>query len=247
LAVGEFCPALRSIEKGRRSTKTDQAHIKTDQTNTRRKFLMVSKTQKRRPENPAWRKGGRSPNPGGRPRVLEEVRAACQARGQEIVNRLFEIANDHDASTYGRVVALKTLAAYAWGSPISQTAVMMLDARRGDGGSLENDIVIMFGKNASPDDADALPLSEFAERVQRAKVVENVPPRERLAAIEDLRPAKVSERRVELERALAETNREIERLQRVQEQRFADVEPLDRPGWSMDGQVGRSDWPGRTR
>jgi len=75
---------------------------------------------------------GRSGNPGGRSKVVHEIRATCQMRGEEIVDRLFEIANDKKATTYGRVVALKTLAAYAWGDPISQAALHLLDHRRGD-------------------------------------------------------------------------------------------------------------------
>jgi hypothetical protein len=42
---------------------------------------------------PRW-KPGQSGNPSGRPKIVREIRALCQKRGREIVDRLFEIAND---------------------------------------------------------------------------------------------------------------------------------------------------------
>jgi len=181
---------------------------------------------------PKFKKGG-SGNPGGRPKVLHEVRATCQKRGQEIVDRLFEIANDKKATTYGRVVALKTLAAYAWGNPISQAALHLLDHRRGDAEGGEVVITVGFER-------PAIPLSEFAA---------TDPPQQRLVEIEDLRPAALAtsletrqERLARLQAELEANEREIERLQRV----AAERQPwgVEKNDWPMDVPP-KGDWPGR--
>src|SRR6516165_3613242 len=181
---------------------------------------------------PKFKKGG-SGNPGGRPKVLHEVRATCQKRGQEIVDRLFEIANDKKATTYGRVVALKTLAAYAWGNPISQAAVHLLDHRRDDADGGEVVVQVAFGR-------PAIPLSEFAA---------TDPPQQKFVEIEDLRPAALAtsletrqERHARLQGELEENEREIARLQRV----AAERQPwgVKKSDWPMDVPP-KGDWPGR--
>ena len=177
-------------------------------------------------------KKGRSGNPGGRPKVLHGVRATCQKRGQEIVDRLFEIANDKKATTYGRVVALKTLAAYAWGNPISQAALHLLDHRRGDADSGEVVIQVGWGKTVA--------LDEFAKPSQQD-------PDTKL--VEDLRPATLAmsletrqERLARLQGELEENEREIARLQRV----AAERQPwgVEKNDWPMNAPP-KGDWPGR--
>ena len=187
---------------------------------------------KARRGNPNWVKGGRSPNPGGRSKVLKQVRDACQARGQEIVDRLFQIANDKTATTYGRVVALKVLAAYAWGNPISQAAVHLLDHRHCDADGGEVVIQVGFGKPVA--------LDEFAKPSQQDPDMK---------LVEDLRPATLAmsletrqERLARLQGELEENEREIARLQRV----AAERQPwgVKKSDWPMDVPP-KGDWPGR--
>jgi len=192
--------------------------------------------------NPNWKKGGRSPNPGGRPKVLHEIRAVLEKREDEIVDELFRIAHDRKQSTYGRVFALRILAAYRWGNPISLTAVQLLDARKGRSDGSEVSIEIGFrGPTVS--------LDEFAQAEP-----EQLPDTK---LVEDLRAGPVSERRARLERELAENEREIARLTRLQEERGTplDLDELrraqDRANAEHKAAANRvdplSDWPGRTR
>jgi hypothetical protein len=143
--------------------------------------------------------------------VLKLVRDACQARGQEIVDRLFQIANDKGQSTYGRVAALRTLAAYAWGSPVSMAAVHLLDHRRDNGDGQEVAVTIAFvGKDGQPATLD---LDAYAAQATQSPELKPAP------MIEDLRPASMAATketrevaRARLRAELEANEREIERL-----------------------------------
>lgn len=84
--------------------------------------------------NPNWRKGGPSPHPGGRPKQRWELVEKIQARGEELVNALFDIVDEcpkekptgnERGPQYEivgpthreRIEAAKTLIAYGYGKP----------------------------------------------------------------------------------------------------------------------------------
>lgn len=66
--------------------------------------------------NPAWVKGGPSPNPAGRPGGYEEFRALCKERSPQAVAALEAALSNGDASA---VAAARVLLEYAWGKPSS--------------------------------------------------------------------------------------------------------------------------------
>jgi hypothetical protein len=185
-------------------------------------------TNTRRRGNPNWKKGGRSPNPGGRPKVLQHVRAACQGRGQEIVDRLFEIANDKGATSYAAVVALKILAAYAWGSPVSQSALHLIDHRKD--GQDGNEVIIEIC--AGPEGSEKIySLDELAGAVEVRRDVQAAPAPAEPASqllIEGLRPETLSVDIEEVERLLAQTRAMADRLEADNERKqrlLAEREP----------------------
>jgi hypothetical protein len=69
--------------------------------------------QKRKRGNPAWVKGGPSPNPTGRPGGYEEFRATCKTYSTEALTAL------RNAIAHGDVQAARVLLEYAWGKPSS--------------------------------------------------------------------------------------------------------------------------------
>lgn len=62
-------------------------------------------------------KKGQSGNPGGRPVVLGEVRAAARSRSFEAISTLAEIMNSGDESASARLRAAEILLQRAWGRP----------------------------------------------------------------------------------------------------------------------------------
>jgi hypothetical protein len=76
-------------------------------------------------------KDGQSGNPGGRPKLLKELKDKIQLRGDELVEKLFSIAVDppkvkkmgrrviiDGPSARERVMAIEKLLAYAYGRPV---------------------------------------------------------------------------------------------------------------------------------
>lgn len=63
---------------------------------------------------------GQSGNPGGRPRVLEQVREVARAQTAKMIGVLVGIANDPQAPPAARVSAANAVLDRAWGKP-SQT------------------------------------------------------------------------------------------------------------------------------
>lgn len=66
--------------------------------------------------NPAWKRGGPSPNPGGRPAKMQACREAIEgARDPKKVGRLLDAL--YDAGIAGDISAAKTWLAYTCGPP----------------------------------------------------------------------------------------------------------------------------------
>lgn len=63
---------------------------------------MAVAENKRRQGNAAWQKGGKSPNPGGRPKAEREVLALARTKGKEALLRLIALTKSDNES-----VALK--------------------------------------------------------------------------------------------------------------------------------------------
>lgn len=74
---------------------------------------------------------GQSGNPGGRPKLLKELKERIQARGEELIEKLFAIAVDppkpkrvgrrvllDGPSAKERVMAIEKLLAYGYGKPV---------------------------------------------------------------------------------------------------------------------------------
>lgn len=79
----------------------------------------MSKAKK--PGNPNWKKGGPSPNPGGRPKIAEAFRASCRAFVDEHVLQAWQ----NEVLTLGKdwLRASELLAAYGYGRPTQTVEV----------------------------------------------------------------------------------------------------------------------------
>lgn len=99
-------------------------------------------TEKRGRGNPSWRKGGPSPNPGGRSLESREMVEAFRLKGEKFVAKVEELADE------GNIEALKLAMAYAYGKP---NATLMLADPNGKPLSIGLDI-----SKLSDDDARAL-------------------------------------------------------------------------------------------
>ena len=99
-------------------------------------------TEKRGRGNPAWKKGGASPNPGGRSLEARDMVEAFKLSGPAFVAKIEELAGE------GNIEALKLGMAYAYGKP---NATLMLADPTGKPLSIGLDI-----SKLSDDDARAL-------------------------------------------------------------------------------------------
>jgi hypothetical protein len=106
------------------------------------------------------------------------------------------------------VFALKTLAAYGWGNPISQSAVHLLDHRRGEGEDTGEVVIeLIAGADGA---ARTFTLEELA--AVPAKPAPAAPTPTRLM-IEDMRPQVLEVDIAEAERLLAQTRAMADRLE----------------------------------
>ena len=64
-----------------------------------------------------WLKGTKSPNPGGRPREVSDVRELAKAHSAEAISTLAEIMRDRDAPPAARTAAATALLDRAFGKP----------------------------------------------------------------------------------------------------------------------------------
>ena len=72
---------------------------------------------KRKKGNPAWRKGGVSPNPGGRPAVVGELQELARIHTSQALMTLVEVMNNSDAPPAARVTAATALLDRGYGKP----------------------------------------------------------------------------------------------------------------------------------
>lgn len=64
-----------------------------------------------------WQKGGASPNPGGRPREVGDMRELAKAHSAEAIETLAEIMRDKDAPPAARTAAATALLDRGFGRP----------------------------------------------------------------------------------------------------------------------------------
>ncbi len=74
-------------------------------------------------------KKGQSGNPGGRPKVLGEVRELAQKHGPECITGLLEIARNTQAPAPARVAAYNALLDRGYGKPHQETTTHLDDQR----------------------------------------------------------------------------------------------------------------------
>ena len=86
------------------------------------KFESNSET-KRKKGNPAWQKGGVSPNPGGRPAVIRDLREAAQGYSEEALTVLAGVMRDADAPPAAKVAAARELLDRGFGKAIQAVDV----------------------------------------------------------------------------------------------------------------------------
>lgn len=73
--------------------------------------------QKKRRGNPAWQKGMASPNAGGRPREVGDMRELAKSYTEAAVRTLANVMNDETASAGARTAAACALLDRAYGRP----------------------------------------------------------------------------------------------------------------------------------
>jgi hypothetical protein len=80
----------------------------------------------RRLPRTAWQKG-KSANPGGRPKVLVEVRDLARIHTAEAIDTLVSIMRDDSKSEHARIAAATQLLNRGWGSPPGHEWLMNLN------------------------------------------------------------------------------------------------------------------------
>jgi hypothetical protein len=114
-----------------------------------------------------WVKGGPSPNPGGRPKVLHEVRALAREHTARAIERLADMLDHPD----GRVVvaAASTLLDRGWGKPEQaviadvQVAAVDVDALRASLAARLDALAAAQGVEAPPALPDAPAAAQTVE------------------------------------------------------------------------------------
>jgi Family of unknown function (DUF5681) len=186
-------------------------------------------------------KPGQSGNPGGRPKMIPELRALCRNHTAQVVERWVEILNDKKAQHRDVINAGDKLMLYGYGRPVNANEMNLLinnSARNDDGGEVR--VLVAFGAKGEPGELD---LGAYAARATEQP--RRPEPRPDVKLVEDLRPGKVTKSLTEKQADLDRLNLEISRLRAVLEGRAAD---WDESGWNHDlPPSSGSDWPGRTR
>lgn len=78
---------------------------------------------KRKKGNPAWQKGGVSPNPGGRPAVIRDLREAAQDYSEEALSVLAGVMRDAEAPPAAKVAAARELLDRGFGKAVQAVDV----------------------------------------------------------------------------------------------------------------------------
>jgi hypothetical protein len=78
---------------------------------------------KRKKGNPAWQKGGVSPNPGGRPAVIRDLREAAQGYSEEALTVLAGVMRDAEAPPAAKVAAARELLDRGFGKAVQAVDV----------------------------------------------------------------------------------------------------------------------------
>lgn len=73
---------------------------------------------KRKKGNPAWQKGGVSPNPGGRPAIIRDLREAAQGYSEEALTVLAGVMRDTEAPPAAKVAAARELLDRGFGKAV---------------------------------------------------------------------------------------------------------------------------------
>ncbi len=73
--------------------------------------------------NPNWRKGGASPNPGGRPATLSDLKEAARGYSGEALLTLAKIMRDPEAPHSARVGAAREMLDRGFGKPMQAVDV----------------------------------------------------------------------------------------------------------------------------
>lgn len=112
---------------------------------------------KRPPPRSAW-KPGQSGNPGGRPAVLKDIRAAAQQEGEACIRALVAIRDNPSSPEAARVAAIRELLDRGFGKPTQHTEIT-----GADGGPIQTQAV--------QDDRPPIEtfLAEFGERKEETK------------------------------------------------------------------------------
>lgn len=77
----------------------------------------------KKPGNPAWQRGGPSPNPGGRPAIIGELRDLAREHTAEALATLVEVMKDGAAPHAARTAAATAILDRAFGRPAQEVAL----------------------------------------------------------------------------------------------------------------------------
>jgi len=92
-------------------------------TDSHKSFETKTETKTKRRGNPNWVKGGKSPNEGGRPKMLPDLRAAARNYSGDALETLARIMLDREAPHSARVGAAREILDRGWGRAIQAVDV----------------------------------------------------------------------------------------------------------------------------
>jgi hypothetical protein len=113
-----------------------------------------------RDEQGRWRRGGASPNAGGRPKVVGDLRELARVHTPEALAVLVEVMNDRDAPAAARVAAAGHVLDRGYGKPAQ---------------SMEGRVEVQHNiSDAAADVLRALSERARARRAEEARVIDAV-------------------------------------------------------------------------
>jgi hypothetical protein len=87
------------------------------------KFESKGETKTRKKGNPAWQKGMASPNAGGRPAVIRDLREAAQGYSAEALETLASVMRDQASPPAAKVAAARELLDRGFGKAVQAVDV----------------------------------------------------------------------------------------------------------------------------